>query len=79
MEKPGSEPRIQIGSATDAQVSAPARLGVYTLDERSMPRGQPVYVTSATEEGCLITHVGVLCSAPLPNPSEVPLTSRDRI
>lgn len=73
MEKPSCRPSIQIGSATDKQLSVPARLKVYPINSRRSHKSAPLHVKKFVEEGYAITHVGVLCSAPKPELADVPL------
>lgn len=69
MEKPGCKPRLQIGSGTHATTGGQGR-----LDQYSAERLLPVLVKRSLDEGYVISHIGVICSAPRPDPAQVPLT-----
>jgi hypothetical protein len=74
MEKAGYPSRLQIGSATCKTYRNVTRMRSYRLNRLEKGKHMPVHMAKAIDEGFVITHVGVLVSAPRPVPSEVPLT-----
>jgi hypothetical protein len=69
LEKPGCKPRVQIGSGTHGTFGGQRRLDDYP-NERALPS----LVLKALNEGFVITHVGVLCTASKPEAADQPLT-----
>lgn len=69
MEKTGSRPRLYIGSATHAERGAKERFQNY--DKREW---LPTYVQESLNDGFTMTHRGLLCWAPIPSASIVPIT-----
>lgn len=69
LEKPGSRPRIYIGSGTEARYSVSVRLSQYNTGQ-IIPR----YVKAALDDGYTITSKGTICSAPIPAAALVPTT-----
>ncbi|KAJ4374108.1 Dolichyl-phosphate-mannose--protein mannosyltransferase 1 [Neocucurbitaria cava] len=66
LEKPGSRPKIYIGSGTNRYGGVSERLRMY--DSESV---LPMYVKRALDNGYAITHRGFLCWAPLPKEGKI--------
>ncbi|KAL2030755.1 hypothetical protein VTO58DRAFT_108109 [Aureobasidium pullulans] len=58
--------RIYVGSATDKKKGAKRRFQTY---DDLAPGTLPVYVQQAIDDGYTITHKGLLCWSPIPEPS----------
>jgi hypothetical protein len=67
LEKPGSKPKIYIGSGTNSLSGVSKRLRDYDIHHEL-----PLYVEKALDDGYAIVHRGLLCWTSIPSPALQP-------
>ena len=69
LEKPGCRPRLYVGSGTDSVDGVASRFRRYRID-----RQWSNFNLRAIQDGYTVTHMGLLCWIPIPDPKSIPIT-----